>query len=49
MIVMDLKTWKNGDHTQGNLAKSGYKQDMEYKYLINLLYLWLQSENQICK
>jgi len=46
---MDLKLWKDGNHTQENLAKSNYNQDMEYKYLINLLYLWLQVENQICK
>ncbi len=46
---MDLKIWKNGDHTQEDLTKSGYNEDMEYKYLINLLYLWLKIENQICK
>jgi hypothetical protein len=49
MTIMDLKIWKDGNHTQEDLTKFGYNQDMEYKYLINLLYLWLQVENQICK
>jgi hypothetical protein len=35
---------KNSDHTQEDLAKSGYKPDMNYKSLISLLYLWLHTE-----
>jgi hypothetical protein len=31
------------------LAKSGYKSNMKCKSLINLLYLWLHTENQIYK
>jgi hypothetical protein len=43
------KTQKSGDHRQEDLAKSGYKSDTTYKYLIALLYFWLQTENQINK
>jgi hypothetical protein len=30
-----------------HLGKSGYKPYMKYKIVINLLYFWLHSENQI--
>jgi hypothetical protein len=36
-------------HRQEDLAKSGYKSDTTYKYLIALLYFWLHTENQINK
>jgi hypothetical protein len=49
VTIIDMRIWKNGDHIQEDIAKFGYNQDMEYKYLINLLYLWLQIENQIRK
>jgi hypothetical protein len=29
-----------------DLAKSGYKPDMKYKFLIILLYSWLQTETK---
>jgi hypothetical protein len=36
----------SGNHPEEYLAKSGYKSDLRYKSLINLLYLWLQTEHQ---
>ncbi len=35
----------NGNHSYGDLAKSGYQPDIKHKYLITLLYFWLQIEN----
>jgi hypothetical protein len=35
---------KNGNSSHENIVKFGYKLDMKYKYLINLLYLWLNIE-----
>jgi hypothetical protein len=34
---------KNGNHPLEELAKLSYKSDMEYKSLINLVYLWLHT------
>jgi hypothetical protein len=37
-----------GDHFKEDLAKFGYKLDNEVSILlINLLYLWLQTENRL--
>jgi hypothetical protein len=33
---------KSGDHAQEDLAKSGYKPDLEYQTLFILLYVWLR-------
>jgi hypothetical protein len=38
---------KNGNSSHENFVKYGYKIDMKYKFLINLLYIWLHTENQI--
>jgi hypothetical protein len=38
---------KRGEHPKEDLAKSGYKSDVEYEYLIILLYSWLHIESQI--
>jgi hypothetical protein len=40
---------ENGDHPYENVAKSGYILDLEYKSFINILYSWLQTENQVHK
>ncbi len=36
---------KNGNHPKEDFGKFGYKPEMKYNSLINLLYLWLQAEN----
>jgi hypothetical protein len=38
---------KSGYCLKEDLAKSGYKPDMKYKFLIIFLYFWLQNENHI--
>jgi hypothetical protein len=38
---------KNGNHKYKYLAKSSYKLNIKYKYLINPLYLWLHIESQV--
>ncbi len=36
---------KNGNHPKEDFGKFGYKPEMKYNSLINLLYLWLHTEN----
>jgi len=38
---------KTGDCPSENLAKYGYQPNMKFKSLIILLYIWLQTGNQI--
>jgi hypothetical protein len=38
---------KSGYCLKEDLAKSGYKPDVKYKFLIIFLYFWLQNENHI--
>ncbi len=40
---------KNGDHVHGRLAKYGYNRYRKHKTLINLIYLWIFTKNQIGK
>jgi len=40
---------QSGNHPYRYLAKCGYKKDIKRKYLITLLYFWLQIENKILK
>jgi hypothetical protein len=37
---------KSGNHSQKGLVKAGYIPDMKYKTMINLLYLWLHTQDQ---
>jgi hypothetical protein len=42
----------SGDHSlevEEDLVNSGYKPEINYKYLIILLYVWLHNENHICE
>jgi hypothetical protein len=49
-VITHMNLWRcktNGDHPHDYLAKSGYKPNMKYTSLINLLYLLLHNtENQ---
>jgi hypothetical protein len=38
---------KSGDCPEEDLAKSGYKSELNYKSLVILLYLWLHNESHI--
>ncbi len=40
---------KSGNHSQKDLIKAGYILEMKYKTIINLLYLWLHTQNQTLK
>jgi hypothetical protein len=41
-----MNIWKkNGNHHKEDFGKFGYKPEMKYNSLINLLYLWLHTKN----
>jgi hypothetical protein len=36
---------QSGDYSKEDLARLSYKQDMNWSFLIILLYFWLHTEN----